>query len=46
MSRDLYLHEYIDIVGLGAWPYMEHVKTARGDEIITFQLLGTWLTIG
>jgi hypothetical protein len=46
MSRDLYLHEYIDIVGLGAWPYMEHVKTARGDEIITFQLLGTWYTIG
>ena len=28
MSRSIFLHEFIDIVGLGAWPYMEHTRQA------------------
>ena len=46
MSRDIYLHEIIDIVGLGAWPYMEHTLNAQGDEKVGMQLLGTWYTVG
>ena len=46
MSREIYLHEIIDIVGLGAWPYMDHTRDARGDEKTGMQLLGTWYTVG
>jgi hypothetical protein len=42
----LYLHEIIDIVGLGAWPYMEHTLQASGDEKVNFKLVGTWYTMG
>jgi hypothetical protein len=42
----LLLHEVIDIVGLGAWPYMEHTARARGDEKVNFVLQGTWYTMG
>ena len=46
MSRDIFLHEFIDIVGLGAWPYMEHTRGAQGEEKVGLQLLGTWYTVG
>ncbi len=46
MSRPIFLHEFIDIVGLGAWPYMEHTVEAEGDEKVGLQLLGTWYTVG
>ncbi len=46
MSRDIFLHEIIDIVGLGAWPYMEHTRGAVGEEKVGMQLLGTWYTVG
>ena len=46
MSRSIFLHEYIDIVGLGAWPYMEHTVKAQGDEKVEMELLGTWYTVG
>jgi hypothetical protein len=42
----LYLHEVIDIVGLGAWPYMDHTVAAIGDEKVNFDLQGTWYTMG
>jgi hypothetical protein len=45
-ERPLYLHEVIDIVGLGAWPYMEHTVQASGDEKVNFALQGTWYTMG
>jgi hypothetical protein len=45
-ERSLYLHEVIDIVGLGAWPYMEHTVQAAGDEKVNFVLQGTWYTMG
>lgn len=45
-DRNLYLHEVIDIVGLGAWPYMEHTAQAIGDEKVNFDLQGTWYTMG
>jgi hypothetical protein len=45
-ERGLYLHEVIDIVGLGAWPYMEHTVRASGDEKVNFDLQGTWYTMG
>lgn len=32
MSRSIFLHEFIDIVGQGAWPYMEHTKGCSGEE--------------
>ena len=44
--RDLFLHEVVDIVGAGAWPYMEHTVRAAGDERPGFELLGTWYTMG
>ena len=46
MSRDIFLHEFIDIVGLGAWPYMEHTVQAKGEETNGMELLGTWYTVG
>lgn len=46
MSEHLYLHEVIDIVGLGAWPYMEHTARAVGDEKVNFVLQGTFYTMG
>lgn len=45
-ARGLLLHEVIDIVGLGAWPYMEHTVRASGDEKVNFRLQGTWYTMG
>ncbi|MDZ7731945.1 MAG: hypothetical protein U5R31_01475 [Acidimicrobiia bacterium] len=36
----------IDIVGLGAWPYMEHTLAASGDEKVNFELVGTFYTMG
>lgn len=42
----LYLHEVVDIVGLGAWPYMEHTARASGAEKVNFVLQGTWYTMG
>ncbi|MCH2173880.1 hypothetical protein MK489_24130 [Myxococcota bacterium] len=46
MSRALFLHEFIDIVGLGAWPYMEHTVACQGEEANGLELLGTWYTVG
>ncbi|MBW2425399.1 MAG: hypothetical protein JRG86_14200 [Deltaproteobacteria bacterium] len=46
MSRPIFLHEFIDIVGQGAWPYMEHTKRCSGDEANGLELLGTWYTMG
>lgn len=46
MDRPLYLHEIIDIVGLGAWPYMRHTLASAGDEKINFELQGTFYTMG
>ncbi|MEE2662982.1 MAG: hypothetical protein VX681_02590 [Myxococcota bacterium] len=46
MSRDIFLHEIIDIVGLGAWPYMRHTLDCSGDQANGMQLVGTWYTIG
>lgn len=46
MARDIFLHEIIDIVGLGAWPYMRHTVDCAGDEANGLQLLGTWYTVG
>ena len=45
-AEHLYLHEVIDIVGLGAWPYMEHTARAVGDEKVNFVLQGTYYTMG
>ena len=46
MARDLYLHEFIDIIGQGQWDYMEHAKGQAGHEKVDFELLGTWYTMG
>ena len=46
MSRDIFLHEIIDIVGLGAWPYMRHTISCSGEEANGLELLGTWYTVG
>jgi hypothetical protein len=46
MTRDIFLHEIIDIVGLGAWPYMEHTVACSGDAANGLELLGTWYTVG
>ena len=45
-ARELYLHEYIDIIGQGQWAYMEHAKAQAGHEKVDFELLGTWYTMG
>ncbi|MSY76141.1 MAG: hypothetical protein F2659_02605 [Actinobacteria bacterium] len=42
----LYLHETIDIVGQGSWPYMQHTLQASGNEINNFVLQGTWSVMG
>ena len=36
MTRRLFLHEYIDIVGQGAWRYMEHATTAEATQVPTW----------
>jgi hypothetical protein len=47
-TRNVYLHEFIDIVGEGAMPYMEHtVERGAGDASGgTLELVGTWYTMG
>lgn len=45
-DRDLFLHEFIDIVGQHQWDYMEHAKGQSGHEKVDFELLGTWYTMG
>ncbi len=47
-GRAVYLHEYIDIVGEGAMPYMEHTARLAADEASggTLGLVGTWYTMG
>lgn len=42
----LYLHETIDIVGQGTWPYMQHTLRASGNESNNFVLQGTWSVMG
>ncbi len=44
----MYLHEYIDIVGEGAMPYMEHTAQRGADDASggTLDLVGTWYTMG
>jgi hypothetical protein len=42
----LFLHEIIDVVGLGAWPYMEHTVQAQGNEKVNFELIGTFYLMG
>ena len=46
MSRPIYLHEIIDIVGQRAYDYMEHTKGQHGHQKINFELQGTWYTVG
>ena len=46
MSRDIFLHEIIDIVGQNQWAYMEHTISCSGDEANGLVLLGTWYTVG
>lgn len=46
MSRALFLHEIVDIVGQGTWPYMEHTLRSSGDEKVNFELQGTFATMG
>ena len=41
-TRDLFLHEIIDITNQNQWGYMEHVKAQAGHEKVGFELLGTW----
>ena len=45
-KREIILHEYIDILGQAAWPYMEHIKIQNRDARVGFELLGTWYTMG
>jgi hypothetical protein len=45
-DRDLFLHEFIDIVGQHQYEYMEHTKAQAGHEKVGFELLGTWYTMG
>ena len=45
-ARELFLHEFIDIIGQGQWAYMEHAKAQAGHEKVDFELLGTWYTMG
>ncbi|HVM39363.1 MAG TPA: hypothetical protein VM618_01145 [Acidimicrobiia bacterium] len=42
----LFLHEVVDIVGTGTWPYMEHTVAAAGNEKINFELQGTFSVMG
>lgn len=47
-GRNVYLHEYIDIVGEGAMPYMELTAKRAADDASggTLDLVGTWYTMG
>jgi len=47
-TRNLYLHEYIDIVGEGAMRYMEHTVAFDTDSAADrgLALVGTWYTMG
>ena len=45
-ARELFLHEFIDIIGQSQWAYMEHAKAQQGHEKVDFELLGTWYTMG
>lgn len=45
-ARELFLHEFIDIIGQSQWAYMEHAKAQSGHEKVDFELLGTWYTMG
>jgi hypothetical protein len=47
-ARNVYLHEYVDIIGEGAMPYMEHTaERGAGDASGgTLELVGTWYTTG
>ena len=47
-DRNVYLHEYIDIVGEGAMAYMEHTVDLGADDASggELALLGTWYTMG
>jgi hypothetical protein len=47
-ARNLYLHEYVDIVGEGAMPYMEHVVAFDAESAADrgIRLVGTWYTMG
>lgn len=46
MDRSLFLHEIVDIVGTGTWPYMEHTLAAAGNEKVNFELQGTFSVMG
>ena len=46
MSRQIFLHEIIDIVGQNAWAYMEHAVACSGEAANGLELLGTWYTVG
>ena len=47
MARDLYLFERIDVIGQGAYAYMEHLKK---DPVLQmpdmFKLQGTFYVVG
>ncbi len=47
-GRNVYLHEFIDIVGEGAMPYMEHTAERGASDASggTLDLVGTWYTMG
>ncbi len=47
-DRALYLHEYIDIVGEGAVPYMQHTVAFSADAAAdsSLRLFGTWRVMG
>lgn len=47
-TRNLYLHEYVDIVGEGAMRYMEHTVAFDTDAAADrgLALVGTWYTMG
>jgi hypothetical protein len=47
-TRNLYLHEYVDIVGEGAMRYMEHTVAFDTDAAADrgLSLVGTWYTMG
>jgi hypothetical protein len=46
VARDLYLHEIVDIVGAGTWPYMDLTAAATLEERPGFELLGSFATMG
>ena len=47
-GRNVYLHEYVDIVGEGAMPYMALTAERGADDTSggTLDLVGTWYTMG